>query len=162
MARATYHELTLDVPDGWEDASIISLLAPAPPQASMLTTKRVDAERPNLILKRQRVPGGELDLEAFAAEQERVMAQLVADVKIVARGTMTIGTTTAVTRELTFTAPPRALRQLQAYFLCGETLFTAVGTAAFDPTFETMRRDFRRILEGATLVAGDGVTPSRA
>ena len=148
MSRTTYGSLILHIPKDWEDASIITLLPPTPKPFSLLSTKGVGEQQPNLVIRRQGFSGDAPDLEAFASAQDQMMTQLTDDLKVLSRGDLKLDKsgTPAVSREYSFRSEPQYVQQLQVYFVFGRALFTACGTGAADASFAKLREHFYNVL----------------
>ncbi len=153
MVSATFNRVILDLPDGWEDNTLITLLGPARAPLELKSHKTTEApERPSLVLKRLPVDSEAVSLDEFAAAQEEVMKSLAPDLVVLARETLEIGAFTAVVREFAFSAPPRALRQWQAYLYAAGAFYVLCGTAANDAQFDTEKARFIEIARTLRIV----------
>lgn len=140
---ATFNRITLEIPDGWEDATLVTLLGPEPKTLDLKSHKTAEApERPNLVLKRLPVQSQAVSLDEFAAAQEDVMKSLVPDLKVLARDLLDLNGAQAIVREFTFTAPPRALRQWQLYLYVEGAFLVLCGTAMNDGRFDAEKARF--------------------
>ena len=153
MSRTHYGNINLQIPDDWEDASIITLLPPTPESFSMLTTKGVGQQQPNLVIRRQSFSGEAPDLEAFANAQEQMMRQLTEDVKVLSRETLTLSNSgrPSILREFSFRAEPSYIQQLHVYFVVDQQVLTACGTGAADASFGKLRTSFLDLLHSIEL-----------
>ncbi len=81
MARYTYTDLLLDVPDDWQDRSIIAFAgSPAPGQTFA----------PNIVVTHDRLEKRET-INAYADRQLVQLAQRLPGFKLVSRGEVTVG-----------------------------------------------------------------------
>lgn len=163
MARATFNDLTLEIPAGWEDASLITLLGPAPARERTLSARQVPGERPNLVLKRAAVSGPLPDLETFARLQEQAMLELAPGAQVVERGTLALDgldqapqdapaeqaagrarspATVALTRVYSIPTPTNVTGQLQLYLQRGEHFYILCGTGLYDASFKALQEQF--------------------
>ena len=74
MTRAPFGPLELDVPEAWSDQSVLTFvgkpLAPSTPTVG--ATKEI---RPTVIVRYVRISDSGLDLDAYAALQERLLTE---------------------------------------------------------------------------------------
>ena len=154
MTRATFHHITLDIPDGWEDGTLVTLLGPEQKALDLMRHNGASEapERPSLIMKRVEVTSREVSLDEFAAAQEEVMRSMAPDTKTLAKETVKIAGQDAQTREFAFTAPPRALRQWQAYLYAGDAFYVICGTATNDSRFDAHKKIFVAVVESLSFV----------
>ncbi len=146
--KTTFNRITLDLPSDWEDNTLVTLLGPAPKSFEMPHHRAAaEPERPNLVLKRTPMKAREVTLEAFAAAQAEVMRSMAPDLKVAPGGTLRVGESDGIVQELTFSAPPRMLRQWQLYFYADDAFLMVCGTASNDAVFEQHRARFVAIAQ---------------
>jgi hypothetical protein len=148
MPKRSYGDISLTLPDAWKDASIVTLLPPSTPTFSLLSTKGVGEQQPNLVIRGQAFDGVPPDLEKFAKVQEQMMAQITDDLKVLDRGSLTLEASgiNAVTRDYSFRSEPHYVRQLQVYFLGSKTLYIACGSGTASNTFDVLRKQYCELL----------------
>lgn len=155
MSRNTYNDISIDVSDDWEDASIITFLAPPRDLDKPAKGGPQPSQRPNIILTRSHVAEGNLDLDAFAQAQEQMMVEAMPDLHVLDRGTLDVGeANVAVTREFSFSTPDGVVRQIQAYFHIDKTMFVLSGTGVMEPSFEKLRGSFHSMAKSLRVVRG--------
>ncbi len=154
---ATYHDVQLTIPDGWTDASTITLFGPAAPEVKLPLMKQPASPfAPSVILRRSPVELYDADLDAFADNQREILAA-GAEVKVVERSStqLTVGgeQVRAVIQELVIVYPDHPLRQLHIYFKAWDRLHALIGTAPIDAPFDGLRKTFVEIAESLHPVA---------
>ena len=151
MSRTSQHNgLTISLPDKWEDQTVVTLMGPKPAGLQMMTAQRSESEQPNVVIKREILPGSELTAADFAGVQQSVMEQLMNECQLLEEGTLTLQLTAppieAVTREYSFSAPVGIMRQLHIYFRIDDAFFMFCGTAKMDMHFDSLRKQFLDII----------------
>jgi hypothetical protein len=142
MTRAYLGDLSITIPDGWQDQSVLSFIGPPAPSARMLTAKPESRERPNLMIKRDAF-AGDVPLETYARAQEEVLLRVVPGARLVERGELEIlGSVKAATCELALPSPIGELRQLQVHFRLDGAYYTFAGTAPLSLGFDGERKRF--------------------
>jgi hypothetical protein len=152
MARATFHEVSLEIPDGWRDGTTILLVGPAPDTTSVPTTSKIVADAPNIVLRREELIGEATDLQVFAQAQEQLMHTLMPGVQVTGRGTVSVGAERipGITKEFVLADGARTLAQLQVYWVVGRMFYALCGTANVGPGFAAVREEVHRIVAGLT------------
>jgi len=153
MSKRSYGDISLTLPDAWQDASIITLLPPSTPSFSLMSTKGVGEQQPNLVIRGQAFEGEPPELEEFAKVQEQMMAQMTDDFKVLDKGSITLEAAgiTAVTRDYSFRSEPHYVHQLQVYFLGPKVLYIACGSGAASSTFKALRQQYCDLLNTVEL-----------
>lgn len=153
MSRMCYRDLSIDVPDDWQDSSIFSWMTPQPPQIRTMSVKEVQSEQPNVVLTRRAIPA-EADLESFAKGQEQVMASLMPGLKVLERGERKLAEpfSQALTREFSFDGGQGQLRQVQAYFQGGDSFYIFAATSSNDLNFDKLQTQAYALLDSLQAV----------
>jgi len=151
-SRANFNGVHIDIPEGWQDDSLITLVGPAPPEFKTMSLRQTPSQRPNVVLKRAHVLGEPVDLDGFAKIQERQMSEIGQQVEVLDRGEITIDEQARSIRALTvdfqLSTPPLILRQLQIYFQVQQEFFILCGTAMVDDKFPKLRQQLLDIACG--------------
>ena len=152
MPRATFNDVTLDIPDGWQDNTVVNLVGPATEHTGLPTANPTVGDAPNIVIKRDVLTTGNLDLASLGTAQEEMMRVLMPELQVTARGEAVIGPTRvrAITREYAFKGPTRALAQVQVYWLVGPAFYVLCGTASVGQGFAEVKKRVSDVL--ATLV----------
>lgn len=147
MAKTNFHDVTIDLPEGWANQSVITLVGPAPTSAMPTLKKRFHPARPSVIVRQLHVEEPPFDLAAFAQAQTEMMARLTPELEVAASDTTTIGPaqTPAELREYLVPTPDGPLRQLHLYFTAHDRFYAFCATAADDLNFDEQRSDFLAI-----------------
>ena len=162
MPRITYNDVSFEVPDGWVDSSIISLLAPEPVALPMLRVKQNASQRPSVVMTRASATGLRFDLESYAKAQERILAEIMTGLEVLERGTLQIGEgdddgggrTDVAWREFSFDDPEGGvLRQAHAYLRIGDVMYTLTATGSHDASFSEVREQFVAIVNSLQSVS---------
>lgn len=149
MASITHNSLTLNLPDGWEDATMVTLLAPQPARTVPMHAGGAQTERPNVVIRREHLPGSAVTVAEFSQAQFHVLQQVMDDVTELATGELTVANDLpALSRDVSFSTPDGLMRQSQVFFRAGDDFYFAVLTASMDMDFDSVRDDFLAILEG--------------
>ena len=146
MTRIPYAEIELDVPEGWRDASTITLVGPMRAPALLPHPRQPDpALPPTFLLRRDPLPDAP---DAFRArvEEQLSLARAVPGAKVLERRRENLhlvdGEVEAEIFELELEGPAGSLRQWQLYFERGGLVHALVGTASVGPDLEENRRVF--------------------
>jgi hypothetical protein len=153
MTRAFIGGLSLEIPNGWDDHTIVTLVSPPLEAQKLIRAKPAAEERLSIVMKREAIPGAPPPMDTFAEAQEELMARLMPGSRVDAKGQVTIGTgeaaLEAMTREFVIPNTPNGeLRQIQIYFFVGRSFFVLAGTAPNDKRFESARKEFLRVASG--------------
>lgn len=133
MSEMHFGSLSLTAPEGWQDASTISLVGPEREGAS-----------PNIMLSRD--PGGGTDMVAYAAAQAQTLQSHTQEYAQHLQEKRLIAGQNAVVVEHTFVMEGAGkVRQLQAYIRAGGGALTVTCTHA-DAHFEGQREVFEAAL----------------
>ena len=154
MSKFCYRDLILNVPEDWQDSSILSWMTPQPPQIRTMSVKEVQSEQPNVVLTRRQI-SGEADLESFAKGQEQVMASLMPGLKVLTRGERKLAEplSRALTREFSFDGGQGQLRQLQAYFQSADSFYIFAATSSNDLNFDKLQQQALALLDSLEVSA---------
>lgn len=152
MARVTYNDVSFEAPDGWQDASIVSLVAPQPEALPMMRAKQSTSERPSIVLTRASAAGLRFSLDDYAKSQERILDEIMEDLEVIERGELHIGegdgALPVALREVAFKGPEGGvLRQAHAYVRVGDVMFTISATGSHDASFKAVREQFMAIVK---------------
>jgi hypothetical protein len=91
MTRAYLGGLSVEIPSGWEDQSLMTLLGPPLVSQRLLRAKQESVERASLVMRRQSISGPAPTLSEFAQAQEEMMTRLMPGARVMARGEQAIG-----------------------------------------------------------------------
>lgn len=132
-------DFSLDVPDDWQDRSIISFVATVAPTEFA----------PNTVITREPTDENQ-SVEDYANRQFAVTQAEVEGLKIVEQNNITVGGKPAVQINQKIAAHGLKLQQLQTFVLSDEEIFilTCTATAA---SFEQHLPRFRKIAESFRL-----------
>ncbi len=129
------NDFQLNLPDGWQDGSLITLIGPT--SASGFAA--------NVVFTREDV-SGETTIEEFAAAQ----ASAIDNLEILDERALTLGELPAFQRLQRFELEGRSLQQLQTFVLYLTKIFTITCTAEI-AEFETNAAAFREIVNSFQL-----------
>ena len=154
MPRLCYRDLSLDIPQDWQDSSILSWMCPSPPRIRTMTVKETQSEQPNVVLTR-RALSGKADLESFAKGQEQVMQSLMQQLTVLDRSEIKLNDpfSRALIREFSFNGGQGILRQIQAYFQSTDSFYILSATSSDDLNFEQLRKQTLALLDGMKATA---------
>ena len=142
MARFENKELGFDVPEGWEDRSVVSFEAPRPPGKMV---------GPNVTLMRIGKPRDQT-LPAFATQQVASLAASLPKFELVEQRNITLGAaneTPAVQVLFHWQHPDGALTQRVTMFVRGENVWSFAATSLrgdleqTNALFDSILRSFR-------------------
>ena len=134
--KFTANGWTADLPDGWEDRSMITLVG------------ETDAGgfASNIVVTRQKVDS-ETTLEDYAAIQADMMRHEIGNIQILDERAIDIGGTPAFQRLQRFAvSETQIIQQVQTFFLHGEVVFAITGTATLE-TFDRSIPAFKKFVE---------------
>lgn len=139
------------MPEGWQDASIVSLVAPQPNPPTLLRAKQAQSERPNVVMTRASASGLLFSLDDYARSQERILAEIMEGFEVLERNRLELQTETETIpvefREYAFRGPEGGvLRQAHAYLRIGDTMYTLTATGSYDSSFEDVRQNFMKLV----------------
>ena len=144
MATQSYGALTLDLPEPWEDQSILTFVKR--PKGRMATASVQDMTR-NLVINRARADGS-FDAEDLAAHHLEGLRAAIPDVEVLGEERLEIAGSPAVAREVRFSTPTKGVAQQLHVFVVHETLaLTCVGTGSAGLAFNTRRKEMLAILQ---------------
>lgn len=160
MPRVTYNDVCFEMPEGWEDASIVSLVAPQPSTPTLMRARQPQSERPNVVMTRASASGLLFSLEDYARSQERILAEIMEGLEVLERDRLELdaeGTQIPVEiREYSFRSPEGAvLRQAHAYLRVGDTMYTLTATGSYDSTFDAVRAHFMKLVSSFRPVSAE-------
>jgi hypothetical protein len=142
VRRTLFNRLSLEVPSGWQDNSLITLAGPKPERPKTMHVRQTEVERPNLVVRRLLSTTEAIDLEAFATTQEELMRGMGLDLRPLSRDRMTLGSISAWVCDYALHTPGGVLRQLNVYFQAGGELYVACGTCSLDDSSADLRETF--------------------
>ena len=131
------HGWTTEMPAGWQDRSMVTLVRPSPDGRSFA---------PNVVVLRQAV-APRTSIEDFARAQRAAAVAEIPDLQILDERPATVGGAPAYQRLQRFTAQGQQLQQAQTYILRDATVFVVTCTATL-AQFNDQIADFRRIVDG--------------
>lgn len=160
MPRVTYNDVCFEMPEGWEDASIVSLVAPQPSPPTLLRAKQAQSERPSVVMTRASASGLLFSLDDYARSQERILAEIMEGFEVLERNRRELQTEghpiPVELREYAFRNPEGGvLRQAHAYLRIGDTMYTLTATGSYDSTFDDVRENFAKLVDSFRPVASD-------
>ena len=124
-----------DLPRGWEDRSLITLVGPT----------SYGGFAANVIIARERARPGFTLIESAQRQLDALEIEVGA-VEIIYERPTTINGATAFERLQQFDSQGRRIQQLQTFIVNDGMLFTVICTAELEE-FETHREAFRRVVE---------------
>jgi hypothetical protein len=150
MVRAFVGGLSLEIPEGWNDHSMMTLIGPPIQGPTLVRPKQPSEDRPSIVVKREVLAGPTPSLETFASAQESMMANLIPGTKVDGACEVAIGSDSirGVTREFVIPNPSGELRQIQIYFFVDNGFFVFAGTGPNDLRFDVARRAFMKVIAG--------------
>jgi hypothetical protein len=146
--QQTYGPLTLDLPNGWEEETLIVLKGPA-----------AGGARESLVVRRVPVDA-RASLDMLADLEEDSLRQSVGTLSVFGKMDLNVGGFRAVLREVGFAGQVGPIRQVQVALLAGKTFLVFAGSALDNGGFAAMRERVMRLVSGAELVL-DGPGPVR-
>lgn len=148
MPAHSFGRLRLDIPDGWQDQSIITLVKP--PKGRMATAGVTDVTR-NLIISRAEADGSFTAAELAAVNLESLQAALP-DLKVISEETVEVAGQPAIAREIQFATPEKGLvQQLQVFVIVGDLALTCVATGSAGLSFSNLRKEALKIFQGMAI-----------
>ena len=148
--KQTYGSLTLEVPDDFEDETIIILRAPPKASAAPLRVSRGPIARATFVVKRVPLQGDPLPLERLARAEAEMLSASIPGVSVSEHEVRAIGGREAILFEVGFTGPEGPMRQAHVSMLMGRSFVGFVATAPDDLAFASIRE---RLLELAAPAA---------
>jgi hypothetical protein len=131
--KITANGWTADLPDGWEDRSMITLVGET--DASGFAA--------NIVVTRQKVETG-TSVEDYAAIQAEMMLGEIENLQILDERAIYINGAKAFQRLQRFSVGgAQIIQQVQTFFLAGEIVFAVTGTAtleAFDHSIPAFKK----------------------
>ena len=134
-----------DLPEGWEDRSMITLVGAAGATGATGAT----GFAPNVVIMRQRV-APQTNIEAYAREQRAATEAEIDDLEVIDERAATVGGAPAFQRLQRFSAQGRRLQQAQTYVLGDRVVFILTCTAALEQ-FNDHIAHFRRVVDNFRL-----------
>ena len=125
MTKATFNQVQLEIPEGWVDATTVTLLGPQPSPAVRMLPQSEPTHRPSIVLRRSTLESQAL--EQYADEQEKNMRACMLALEVVGRGTVET-VREGASREFTFGPKDARLRQLHLYLPVDEDLLILCAT----------------------------------
>lgn len=136
------NDFTLDVPDDWQDRSIITFVATVAPSEFA----------PNVVLTREPI-GADESVEDYADRQFAVTQAEVEGLSVVEQNNITIGGKPAVQIVQKISAHGLNLQQLQTFVLSDEEIFIVTCTASAASFHQHFPR-FQKIIQSFRLQSG--------
>lgn len=133
------NDFQLDLPDGWQDGSLITLLGPT----------SANGFAANVVFTRE-VVKAETGVEEFAAAQLNASNDLIVNLEILDERTLPLGGLPAFQRLRRFELEGRKLQQLQTFVRYLSQVF-AITCTAEAAEFETHAAAFREIVNSFQL-----------
>jgi hypothetical protein len=141
MPKVSYNVVEFEVPNGWIDMSVVTLVAP---EATRF--------RANVVVSRDPLNGA--SIEAYAEAQTKEFRKQVRRYIVHKEEAITVSGRPARLVEQSFQSPENVMvRQIQVYVPVGELALTLSLTHGEDE-FETMRPDFEKTIRSFALTAG--------
>lgn len=134
--KFTANGWTADLPDGWEDRSMITLVG------------EIDASgfASNIVVTRQLIDS-ETSLADFASIQAEMMRNEVGNLQVLDERAIDIGGVPAFQRLQRFSVNEnQIIQQVQTYFLHGKMIFAITGTATLE-AFDRSIPAFKKFVE---------------
>lgn len=134
--KMTANGFTLDLPDDWEDRSMITLVG----------TTGASGFAANVVITREDVPAG-TSIETYAAMQRDAMQDEVDNLEILDERPTRVAAAPAFQRLHRFRIDEDEIQQVQTFILAPDnTIFVVTGTAAISD-FDQSLPAFRRVVE---------------
>jgi hypothetical protein len=132
--KFTANGWTADLPEGWEDRSMITLVGET--DASGFAS--------NIVVTRQKI---ETNLEDYAAVQAEMMRAEVGNLQILDERAIEINGAKAFQRLQRFAVgDTQIIQQVQTFFLAGDDIFAITGTATLE-AFDRSIPAFKKFVE---------------
>ena len=145
MARMKFGAINLDVPDDWEDQSIITLVKRPNSMAGVRDLTR------NFMISRAPADGS-FDVDALAEIQMQSLQAALDDLQVIDEGALEIGEYSVRTREIRFSTPDKGLvQQLHAHLVHGAYAYTIVGTGSAGLAFDGLRKELLQIISSFSI-----------
>ena len=151
--KTAYGSLTIDVPAGWDDETLVVLKAPVPKPTVRMRAPTGELRRPSLVVRRVALVS-DASLDSLAAAEAEMLAATIDDVELLPPRPCEVGGVKAIERELTFAGPDGRLRQLHVSFVAGRAFFVFVGTALDDVEFP--RAQFMELIRSVRVAPESG------
>lgn len=130
-----------ELPDGWEDRSLISLVAPASHATGFAT---------NVVVTRERIDST-MSVEDYAAQQRDALLRELPEIQFLDERSTTVGSAPAFQCLQRFAVEGGAvLQQAQTFVLAGANIFVITCTARIEE-FDSHIPHFRRITDSFRL-----------
>lgn len=133
--KFTANDFTTDLPDGWQDRSMLTLVGPADGSGFA----------PNVVIMREPV-SPRTSIEDYAREQHALARAEIPDLEVLDERPTTVNSAPAYQRLQRFTARGRRLQQAQTYVLSDRVVFVITCTAPLD-NFDSQIPAFRRVVD---------------
>jgi hypothetical protein len=137
----------LDLPDGWQDGSLITLIGPT----------SANGFAANVVFTREDV-NDEVSVEEFAAAQLNASNDLIVNLEILDERSLPLGGLPAFQRLRSFELEGRSLQQLQTFVRYLSHVFAITCTAEV-AEFETHAAAFREIVNSFQLFERENSKP---
>jgi hypothetical protein len=149
VARYDSKDVCFEVPDGWENRSVISFQQPGPPSGKLNT---------NVTMMRDYNRPATTPLATYMMQQVSTLASVMPRFELVSQKNVTFGGLPAIEILYDWSTPDGAVRQRITIFeRRGETwTFTA---SAMKSAFEKAQPDFDKLAASVTFAAGDAGPP---
>jgi hypothetical protein len=145
--RRIFGDLTFDVPEDFDEETMIILRAPPPKNAKLLRVTIGDEQRPAFVIKRVPLSADPLPLDTLAEAQERMLLATMPGATMSARTKKEIGGRDVLWSELVFDGPNGRMRQAHASLIARRAFVACVGTAQDDLAFDAVRDQLVALLE---------------
>ncbi len=148
MSARSFGRIRLDVPDDWQDQSIITLVKP--PKGRMATAGVTDVTR-NIIINRAEADGSFTAAELAAVHLESLQAALP-DLKVISEETVEVSGQPAIAREVQFATSEKGLvQQLHLFVIVDDLALTCIATGSAGLSFSNLRKEVLKIFQGMTV-----------
>ena len=146
-----YGSLRLTPPSGWTDVSTITLLGP--PISSLGATlhpkANPDAPRASIVIKRQ-VLSAPVALDTFVEAQVKIMSEVMAELKTLARGETTWMGSPARWIEMSFKSGVSYVRQWQCFVILDNEFVALAASAPLELPFDEVRKHAEGLIAATT------------
>ena len=156
MNTITHNQLQLALPEKWEDATIVTLLAPQPTPIATLHARGSQAERPSIVIRAEHLPDTTLELSDLAEAQLHMLSEMMDELNDISSEELSLGPESealpALIRDISFANPEGLVRQTHAVFKRGDHFYFAVLTGSMNLDYDELRARFVDILNGLRFV----------
>lgn len=134
--RLEYNRLSILIPDGWSDETVVTLVGPTPKNTTPLRVSAPRTNPPSIVVKEVAKDDWAGDVEAFVKTQDELMAFSLTNAQSAVKSSLG----EAPVREFVFGPPNDRLRQVIVYVKKDDRLVLVCGSAADDLAFDGVRQ----------------------